>query len=528
MSINKLLPLILIIVINLGDRVLAQNYQWTRFAGGSGWEVSHGCPVDSNGNVFITGGFFSPNITFGNYLLNNAGSEDAFVVKYDSNGNVVWAEVIAGPGMEEGLSCATDGPGNIFVTGIFDGILNLGDTVLNMAGSSTDIFFAKYDTNGNVQWAKAIGGNGGERADKCATDIFGNVFITGSFNSDLIVFGNDTLTRSGGQDMFLAKYDSNGNLLWVKSSEGMNDEIGISCATDKDGNIIVTGYFNDSSAIFDSITLFCTGWWKDIFLIKYDKNGNLMWAKSASGNETDEVVDCATDNNGNIFICGYYLSDSINFGGVTLNNPFPGNGNMFLVKCDKNGNGLWAKTVAAYSCITDVNNNVFVTGYMGNMFIVKYDSSGNTLLNIPGGASGLDMGLSIALDVNENIFVTGSFSSSSVTLGNDTLTNMGLYDIFLTKIGNNTAYIEPLFTNSQFQIYPNPNDGSMKLDYTLPENSKALLKIFDLTGRMVEYHIIKGLGQLQINSSDLNDGLYFYEIESEGQIIVKEKLVIVK
>ena len=136
-----------------------------------------------------------------------------FIAKYDASGNVLWAKSTAGAGDDgTGNSVSADAGGNVFVTGYFTSpTLTFGITTLTNAGGGGgsfpyDIFIAKYDAGGNVLWAKSVGGTGWDQGNSVSADAGGNVFVTGSFSSLSLTFGSPTLTLAGNNDVFIASH----------------------------------------------------------------------------------------------------------------------------------------------------------------------------------------------------------------------------------------------------------------------------------------------------------------------------------
>lgn len=335
----------------------SQNWIWAKSPMGGG-EANSVC-TDAMGNVFVTGSFGS-SLTFDSTILTSSVNSNIFIAKYDANGNVIWAKCYGG---SRSVSISTDLSGNIFVTGWFySPTITIGTTTLNNAGGNnpgsagngqgypcSDMFIAKCDPTGNVLWAKSAGGIGNDGARSVIADANGNVFVTGFFDSSTITFGSNTLnnTNSSGENrnLFLTKYDSNGNVLWAQSLEGE----GRSLSTDANGNV------------------FLIRWFGAVFLTKYNTNGNILWAKSLPGYSRS----LSTDSDGNVYVAGGFNGSSIiTFDSTTLT----GNGqgiDPFIAKYDMNGNSLWARTSGGtggyhdycHSIDTDANGNVFVTGY---------------------------------------------------------------------------------------------------------------------------------------------------------------------
>ena len=171
--------------------------------------------------------------------------------------DLVWAERAGGTSADFGFGIAVDGAGNSYVTGEFQGSATFGpgetnETTLTSAGDR-DIFVAKYDASGDLVWAKRAGGTSNDQGRGIAVDGSGNSFVTGSFQ-DPATFGpgetnETTLTSAGGSDIFVAKYDASGDLVWAKRAGGTSFESGRGIAVDGSGTSYVTGFF-DVSATF--------------------------------------------------------------------------------------------------------------------------------------------------------------------------------------------------------------------------------------------------------------------------------------
>jgi hypothetical protein len=522
------------------------DWLWAKSAGGTFDDYGNSVATDANGNTFVCGYFESPSITFGSYTLTNAGGRDIFLVKYDASGNVLWAKSAGGTEDDRGYSVATDANGNCFVTGFFySSSITFGSYTLTNAGGS-DIFLVKYDASGNVLWAKSAGGTEDDRGYSVATDASGNCYVTGSFHSSSITFGSYTLTNAGYLDMFLVKYDANGNVIWAKSAGGTGDDDGNSVATDANGNCFVTGSFDSPSITFGSYTLTnANAGNMDMFLVKYDANGNVLWAKSAGGTDDDEGNSVATDANGNCFVTGGFWSLSITFGSYTLTNANAVNMDMFLVKYDANGNVIWAKSAGGTdddegnSVATDANGNCFVTGSFesssitfgsytltnaGNndIFLVKYDASGNVIWAKSAGGTDNDWGNSVATDASGNCYVTGGFGSSSITFGSYTLTNASAdADIFLAKLSNTNGINDNNLSSDNIVIYPNPNTGAFTLSFTAQQGGEAEINVLNILGKTVyteKCFIAQDNYAKEINLGKITSGIYILQVKVGGKI----------
>jgi len=167
------------------------------------------------------------------------------------------------------------------------------------------------------EWAKRSYGSNisstldgyGNEAYSMAADALGNVYVTGYFLSSTIIFDHDTLINSSGNnDVFLVKYDKDGNVLWARSFGGSSDDEPLSIAVDKNGNAYVAGYFLSPQLIFGNDTLIDSNNHSDVLLCKFDLNGNALWARHSNGTANDMANSVAVDNSGNIY-CSSPLID---------------------------------------------------------------------------------------------------------------------------------------------------------------------------------------------------------------------------
>ena len=257
-----LAALSLCLSLQMSPALRAQDLVWAKRAGGTSSDSGAGIALDGAGNSYVTGAFIG-SATFGpgetnETTLTSAGDDDIFVAKYDASGDLVWAKRAGGTGFDAGIGIAVDGSGNSYVTGFFQGSATFGpgetnETTMTSAGF-IDIFVAKYDASGDLVWAKQAAGSRGATTDfgqGIAVDGAGNSYITGRFQGSA-AFGagetnETTLTSAGISDIFVAKYDASGDLVWAKRAGGTSRDSGEGIAVDGSGHSYVTGYFEDSA-----------------------------------------------------------------------------------------------------------------------------------------------------------------------------------------------------------------------------------------------------------------------------------------
>ncbi len=391
----------------------AQSFDWAKGMGGNSDDQGYRMAVDGNGNVYVTGTFYSGTADFnpgGNGgILTNVGEFDVFLAKYDAGGSFLWAKSMGGSNDDYGYGVAVDGSGNVYVTGYS----NSATADFNPGGSGGiltnigefDVFVAKYNSAGNFLWAKSMGGNSADQGFGIAVDGSGNVYVTGYFSSVTADFnpgGSGGMLSLAGMpsfDVFLAKYDAGGNFLWAKNMGGSSTDIGYGVAVDGKGNVCMTGRFNSATADFNpggsGGTLLTVGG-IDIFVARYDSGGNFLWAKSMGGSGIDIGSGIAMDNNGDAYVTGYFSSATADFnpggsGGTLTNNTNTGRSDVFLAKYGVGGSFLWAKSMGGsfndigYGVAVDPSGNVYGSGYFSsNTADFNPGGSGGTLTNTTG------------------------------------------------------------------------------------------------------------------------------------------------
>ena len=361
----------------------------------------------------------------------------------------LWANAGGGVGEDLGRAVAADGAGRVAVFGDFQNDLTIGNTTLN-SGGATDLFLAQYDRIGNLRWVRQAGGSGEIRANDVACDLANNIIVTGYYYGTVNFDGNQ-LNSSGSYDVFIAKYDVDGNLVWAKSAGGSYDDSGVGIATDFFNRIVVTGFYT-GSADFDGEIL-NSGGDSDIFLVRYNASGTQEWVRSAGGADIDVAQDVTVFSNSDICISGYFLG-SAGFGNLTPLSNSDGTKDVFLAYYTGNGDAVWARQASAsgdivsYGLTKDNNGGVAIAGYFNgsatfdalslnsngaeDIFITNYDIQGNVQWARGGGGSSNDIARSVTVDNNSNIYVVGDFSSTA-TFGATTLTSAGGNDVIILK-----------------------------------------------------------------------------------------------
>ncbi len=280
-----------------------------------------------------------------------------------------WARSATGTSYDQSSTVAADAAGNVIVSGYFasDSII-IGSVILyNNTPGFDDMFIAKYDSSGNFLWAQSAGGSMDDKGFSVTTDAAGNVYLTGYFYSPTITIGTYTFTNAGNVgDIFIVKYDPSGNILWATKEGGPGVEIPYSINVDAAGNMVVVGRFSSLSITFGTYTLTQAGS-MDVFVVKYDAGGNVLWAKGAGGGSNDEAYSVDVDASGNILMAGYFATTAL-FGTITLTST-SGQADAFLAKYDSSGTVLWAKKAGGNG---DDRANAVSVDASGNRYIAGF------------------------------------------------------------------------------------------------------------------------------------------------------------
>lgn len=467
----------------------AQNWLWAKGSTGSTANRTTSSIADAVGNIYITGTFYSPSITFGSITLHKLSSglqRDIFITKYSPEGAVVWARNFVNGGNNQASAnpiLEIDHSGGLYLTGMFDTTsITFGSTVLNSTFAYRhEMYLVKLDTAGGVIWAKDVDGTGIMQINDLKADNSGNVYVTGylSGNGLTSIFETDTIRHHAIYEpqLFIAKYRGDGSLHWAKtSSPGDSSSQGYSISITKNGNCMLTGMFSGPSIVFGSDTLTNAGIdERDIFVTVYDSLGNSVWAKRYGGASEEWAKTTNIDSTGSFYLYGQLVNSPATFGSITLSVGCCWN--MFVARCDSAGNVLWAKKKNSYifvpSAFSDSSGNLYIGGQTtsfdsfsfeghktaggyNNLFVVKYNNTGTIQWAIGAdtsfnGTSGRYIS-SITANMQGDIYACGRFTTPKITLGPTTLTNDSTFDnFFLAKLSTSVGPYSPHFLNGDFE-----------------------------------------------------------------------------
>ncbi|QSJ15506.1 SBBP repeat-containing protein [Nostoc sp. UHCC 0702] len=260
--------------------------QWIQQFGGF-FDASFGLDVDDAGTVYISGiaGKLVPID-----LENPTFLEDAFVAKYDTNGNQMFYKTFGSPapGSQEAYAAASDHQGNIFAAGWTSGNI---DPSLSGRIGTYDAWISKHDTNGNLEWIRQFGSKDYEFVWGLDTDSLGNVYASGWTLGDL---GGK---NAGSYDAWLAKYDPFGTLQWIQQFGTAGDDEGIGITIDELDNIFLIGYTDSNLGGTNKGSY-------DAWVARFDTSGNRLWTQQFGTPQLDFGTQLSSDHFGNLYVTG--------------------------------------------------------------------------------------------------------------------------------------------------------------------------------------------------------------------------------
>jgi len=403
----------------------ALKHSWSLRFGDKRRDNARGIATDSRGNIYMVG-LFSGKVDFGNKKPLDSGKQvNVFLTKYDSEGALKWVKSIGNKGEEDASAVAVDKDDNVIVVGLFSNQLRIGSKLLDAEHEADNIFVAKFDDEGKLQWATDFGADGNEVANGLAVDSAGNILVTGTFQQ-FIDFGAGKLRSVGNNDVFITKLTPKGKLVWARSMGALHDDVGRALAVDVQDNVYLGADLTRNTKL-DGKKLDIKGQ-TDAAVIKFDSNGKVVWATTVGGAFQEILVGLAVDPAGGVIATGGF-KDKMTVGGETFKSK--GNSDIFIVKLDSKGKVAWTraygnryKDVGA-SVSTNKFGTIMVTGWFestvdfgngkfksaGNkdIFLLKLSADGKHLWSSQYGAKGDDTARAILIDDDGVVTVSGTF-----------------------------------------------------------------------------------------------------------------------
>ena len=449
------------------------NCSWAVKAGANFSSAYAGGITISGSQLYVTGKFTN-NINCGGVIQSTTGLFDAFIMKLDpASGACTWLNKAGGTYDDQCNAVTPENGGGILVCGTFADVATFGSQSLSSGSiNNFDMFLAKYNPDGTCSWAKKAGGPTDDKANSVKQLPGGAIFMTGYFQGTAS-FGTINVTSVFNYDFFLAKYDLNGNIVWVQPGGGNGNDFGSSIGTDANSNVLVTGFIGDT-ATFGTATVFDNEY-GSIIVAKYNNAGALQWIKTAGSFVDDTGFDIATDAGGSSYVTGY-VSGNANFGGNSL---------------------------------TGVQSH--------DAFIVKYDPSGVVKWVAKIGSTGFDRGKSVVNDASGYCYVAGDFTGT-VTIGATQLTaNPGEWSVYLARVGGGTVGLKDDTKESMFSMFPNPAKEQLSLNLSKIKDAVFTIDVLSIEGKMissVQVTELQAQSDYRMDVSTLPNGNYLIKVNT--------------
>ena len=313
--------------------------------------------------VFYLAGEFNDTADFGNLTVYSEGGSDVFLVKHDNLGNALWASRIGSADEDYVQGVKEDGAGNVVVTGYFYGTTLIGDDAYTSFGSQ-DLFIARFDSQGEFLWSERAGGIMADYISSMDIDAANNVIITGYFYGEMAI-GDTTIYASSSSDIYLAKYSPEGDLLWVITAGGISSDQSRAVSCDPDGNIFLSGSYYYNFTVAD--TMLVTDNPVGVVIVGFQPDGQLLRVFQLEGTYLSPEVYIKCDYAGDFYIAGNF-SEDIFFGSKTFSaGEF--NQDIFAAKYNEDGSLAWANHGTSFSSDqvigidTDPYNNLYIAGH---------------------------------------------------------------------------------------------------------------------------------------------------------------------
>jgi hypothetical protein len=485
MKISIIITLLLLTVIpisfcfaNPGDTL------WTRIYGPNGNSAAQSVKQTADGGYIMAG----------SYYRNSAGEKDFYVVKTDSEGDIIWTKFYGGTGCEEAYSVQQTTDGGYIIAGL----------TIDFDENIFDYYLVKTDPDGDTLWTRTNGGN----------DYYDARAVQQTMDGGYVIAGMMAVRNNGLEDFYLVKTDAYGNMLWSKTYGGNNRDMGQSVWQNDDGGYIIAGYTNSFGA----------GDY-DFYLVRAKSNGDTIWTRTYGGTQGDLAQSVQQTADGGFIVAGSTFS----FGA--------GSADVYLIKTNADGDTVWTRTYGdtcndwGYSVQQTMDHGYIIAGCSRlfysephDFYLIKTDAFGNTIWTRRHDKGGNDVAYSV-IQTDDGGYAVAGFSNVT-----------GVMNCLLMKIEGTVIGIEddsemlPL-TTTLHQSYPNPFNASTTIRYQLAADAEVKLSIYNLLGRkvanLVDTKQPAGKHEVRWDASGFSSGIYFYKLTA-GEKSTSRRMVLLK
>ncbi|MBP7496618.1 MAG: T9SS type A sorting domain-containing protein [Bacteroidales bacterium] len=359
-------------------------------------------------------------------------------------------------------NCKSDKDGNIYACGRFSDSIKFDSIELKSKTDSRSMYIVKFSPEGKALWAKTTDIDSGPTIAKTLTvDYEGNIYVIGVFGTPGCIFEKHNLKIIDplvGQDIFIIKYNPDGEIIWIRSAGGECGSVEPWAAVvDSKGDVYIAGCLQAQYILLDTIKIYkiskaCRDINFDLFIAKFSADGKALWGKVAGNGKIafNWAHGIAIDKQDNVFLTRYFDADYISFDTITLKKTKTEQ--LYIAKFNSKGKTLWAKTEntnsSAFFVTTDTKDNCYIIGHIRsdslifgkdtlygktnfNACVLKYDSDGNQIWGRAANKYSAISVYSVTTDSLDNVYAGGWFVQQPFAY--DTVTVPCDKGIYITK-----------------------------------------------------------------------------------------------
>ena len=376
-----------------------------------------------------------------------------------------WSKSFGDNAEQTVTSAAVDAAGNVYITGGFYGFTDFGNGSLEAAEQSEDLFIAKYDTDGDLLWARRFGDESNQRGSAVAVGSNGHVVVVGSFGGSM-EFAGQFVAASDQSDAFVVVVSAeDGTDVWAQSFQGQGFDQPRSVSVDRGGNIVIGGDFDTDITVRGSDNMgdtFNAVGESDMFVVKLLDNGGFVWARQFGDVASDQLTDTATDSSGVIALTGYIRGGVVDFGGGPLDPVgIDPNDDAFIVSLGPDGGHRWSKrlgdefyqrgsgvaydaddqllALGEFSSLIDFDGEQRTSSGNLDTYLVKLADDGSPVWARSFGVTSNSYARRVGADPDRNVFLTGDFEGV-VDFGGSQLTSEGERDVYYARLDSSASH----------------------------------------------------------------------------------------
>jgi hypothetical protein len=518
-------------------------FDWAERGGNSSFSSGNAEVLNlQNGDIFLCGDFLET-AEFGDHSIFSVGENDIYITRIQDMGEISWIQSFGGADEDFLKAASTDGE-NVYVGVAFYGETTIGSEIFESMGSQ-DFYLAGFDMDGNFRWANHIGSVKTDYIQSMDLDSQGNILVCGKFYDD-IIFGDEIIYSNGSSDFFIAKYNPNGELLWLGQGGAESTDDVNSINVNQNNEFYLTGYFYGHTQLGDSAytTQNPTG----VFLAKYSEDATLLWTRIIDGDNLSNVSYVISGRQDDVYLAGNF-NGNLNLG----NHSFSAgefNTDVYAARFSGQGEVLWAAhgsgeaadDVASLS--VDENNNLFIAGHYlmditfgsitfpytlccgsPEIYVVQYSQTGESLWG--GRISGERANLTSShISVHGRMFVAGIFYDT-LNIGGITIEANADYSNYFSCISWPTfTFTEENTDEFSIELFPNPASDQLIIRFAETETD-YWVQLFDIKGSIIGQWFFNGSQKHEaISVSHLENGTYFLSIKGDQNQVTVKKVII--